>query len=86
MKFSHKLEGVLPAIDVIRAATCIAAELFRMEEEIGVVAPGSPADLIAVSGNPFDEIGLLGGQGEGIDLVMKDGVIHKMQSIDGKPE
>jgi len=69
--------AVLPAIDVIRAATCNAAELFRMESEIGVVAPGTRADLIAVKGNPVENIGLLSGQGEHIDFVMKDGVVHK---------
>ncbi len=54
-----------------------AAELFRMVGEIGVVATGARADLIAVDGNPLDDLNLLVGQGEHLDLIMKDGRIYK---------
>jgi imidazolonepropionase-like amidohydrolase len=68
---------VLPVAEVIRSATCYAAELFQMSGQIGVVAPGARADLIAVDGNPLDNLDLLVGQGEQIDLIMKDGRIYK---------
>lgn len=76
LEFKLRAE-VLAPLEIIRSATCYAAELFRMEGEIGVIAPGARADLIAVRGNPLDDIGLLSGQGERLDLIMKDGVIHK---------
>lgn len=69
--------AVLPAIEVIRSATCSAAELFRMDGDIGVVAPGARADLIALARNPLDDISVLAGQGEGVHLVLKDGVVMK---------
>ena len=42
----------LPAIDILRAATTIAARLLRMEGQIGTLAPGAHADLIVVDGKP----------------------------------
>ena len=69
--------AVLPTIEVIRAATCYAADLFRMEGEIGVVAVGARADLIAVDGNPIEDIELLVGQGEKLRLIMKGGTVFK---------
>jgi imidazolonepropionase-like amidohydrolase len=76
LEFKIRAE-VLPVAEVIRSATCYAAELFRKVGEIGVVAPGARADLIAVNGNPLDKIDLLVGQGEQLALIMKDGRIYK---------
>lgn len=76
LEFKLRAE-VLPPSEIIRSATCHAAELFRMEGEIGVIAPGARADLIAVNGNPLDNINLLCGQGDHLDLIMKDGAIYK---------
>ncbi|NDW02007.1 amidohydrolase family protein [Salipiger sp. PrR002] len=63
----------MPNQAVIRSATLDAARVLRMEGEIGVIAPGAHADLIAVRGNPLDDISVLAGQGEGISMVLKDG-------------
>jgi imidazolonepropionase-like amidohydrolase len=76
LEFKIRAE-VLPVLEVIRSATCYAAELFRMVGEIGVVAAGARADLIAVDGNPLDDLDLLVGQGERLALIMKDGRIYK---------
>jgi imidazolonepropionase-like amidohydrolase len=43
--------------------------------ELGVVAPGAFADIIAVSGDPLKEITEL----ENVKFVMKDGVVYKNQ-------
>jgi imidazolonepropionase-like amidohydrolase len=43
--------GMTP-LNAIRAATTTAAELLRMEKQIGTLEPGKFADLIAVKGNP----------------------------------
>ncbi len=60
-------------IDALRAATVRAAELLRMENRIGAIEPGKYADLIAVEGNPLDDIGVLGH----VRFVMKAGQIYK---------
>lgn len=66
-----------PTIDVIRSATCHAAELFRLAGEIGMVAENFRADLIVVDGNPIDNLNLLLDQGVHMPLIMKDGRIEK---------
>ena len=68
---------VLPAVDILRQATSINAELLNRGGELGVIAPGALADLMVVDGNPLDDIGLLSGQGEAVLLVMKGGVVFK---------
>ncbi len=64
---------VLPAAEVIRSATSIAARLLRKEGEIGCLTPGAWADLIVVNGNPLDDISLLTGQGKHIPLILQQG-------------
>lgn len=64
---------VLPAAEVIRSATSIAARLLRKEGEIGSLTPGAWADLIVVNGNPLDDISLLTGQGKHIPLILQQG-------------
>ncbi|MGP6157776.1 MAG: amidohydrolase family protein [Vulcanimicrobiaceae bacterium] len=44
---------------VIRSATVAAAQLLRMEGQIGVIAPGAHADLLVVEGDPLADLGLL---------------------------
>jgi imidazolonepropionase-like amidohydrolase len=68
---------VLPAIEVIRSATVNAAELLRMEGEIGIIAAGAHADLIVVDGDPLQDLSLLGGQGEHLLAIMKGGAFVK---------
>lgn len=67
---------VLPAAEVIRHATCNAARLFNMEDRIGEVRTGMLADLIAVDGNPLDDIELLMDPAR-IKLIMKEGRIFR---------
>ena len=61
---------------MIRSATTTAAELFNMTGEIGRVAPGLRADLIAVDGNPLEDLGLLQDPAR-LKLIVKDGDISK---------
>jgi imidazolonepropionase-like amidohydrolase len=68
---------VMSPFDIIRSATVVNAELLNRAGEIGVIAPGARADLIAVDGNPLADISLLDGQGEHITHIMKDGVFYK---------
>ncbi len=63
----------MPPIDVIKAATSKAAELLDMKGELGVVASGAYADIVAVSGDPLTNIDAL----KDVNFVMKDGVVFK---------
>lgn len=64
--------------DLIRQATVNAARLFRMESEIGQVAPGFTADLIVVRGNPLDDIEVLARPDRFLELVIQNGTfVHE---------
>ena len=64
--------GMAP-MDAIQAATSRAADMLDMIGEIGVIAPGAYAELIAVSGDPLKDIGEL----EHVKFVMQDGAVYK---------
>ena len=64
--------GMSP-MQAIQSATSVAAKLLRLENEIGAVKPGFLADLIAVNGDPLDDIGLL----KDVGFVMKGGIVVK---------
>jgi imidazolonepropionase-like amidohydrolase len=63
----------LPALDALRAATSVDARILRMQDLVGRISPGLLADLIAVEGNPADDIARL----HAVRLVMKDGVLYR---------
>jgi imidazolonepropionase-like amidohydrolase len=64
--------GMAP-MDAIQSATSRAAEMLNSQGELGTVAAGAYADLIAVAGNPLKDITELGK----VRFVMKDGEIFK---------
>lgn len=64
--------GMAP-IAALRSATSIDASVLHLSDQIGRVAPGLKADLIAVSGDPTRDIGAI----RRVALVMKDGVVYK---------
>ena len=63
--------GISP-LRALRAATSVAAELLQLDD-LGVIAVGKIADLIAMPGDPFADIDATGQ----VDFVMKNGVIYK---------
>lgn len=65
--------GVLPAVDLIRAATINGARLVRMDDQLGRIAENYEADLLAVDGNPMEDIGILAKPDETLKLIMKGG-------------
>jgi imidazolonepropionase-like amidohydrolase len=75
-EFMLRAEAMRP-FDIIRSATIVNAELLNRAGEIGVVAPGARADLIAVDGDPLADISVLDGQGERISHIVKGGVFYK---------
>ncbi|MGB7845324.1 MAG: amidohydrolase family protein [Candidatus Acidiferrum sp.] len=66
--------GMSP-MDAIQSATLRAAEMLESKGQLGVIAPGAFADIIAVSGDPLKDVGEL----ERVKFVMKDGAVYKDQ-------
>jgi imidazolonepropionase-like amidohydrolase len=64
--------GMKP-VDVLRSATSVNADVFHIGDEVGRIKPGLLADIIAVEGNPEDNIS----QVRKVKLVMKNGVLYK---------
>ena len=64
--------GMPPAV-ALQTATKHAADLLRVSDELGHIAPGHYADIVAVSGNPLENIRLM----ESVDFVMKGGKVYK---------
>ena len=61
----------------IQQATLVGAEILRMTDKLGVVKVGAIADLLVVDGNPLTDISCLLGQGDHIEVIIKDGKTYK---------
>jgi len=68
---------VFSPLEILRQATSTNAEILNASGEIGCVAPGACADLIAVRGNPLEDIELLAANGAQLSLIIKGGSMHK---------
>ena len=68
---------VLSAIDIIRSATTVGAQILRMEGKLGTLQAGAFADLILVDGDPLKDLGLFQEQGKHLAAIMKGGIFHK---------
>ena len=66
--------GMSP-MDAIKAATSRAAELLEMQGDLGVIANGAYADIVAVASDPLANIDAL----KSVNFVMKDGKVFKRQ-------
>jgi imidazolonepropionase-like amidohydrolase len=71
-EFLVKKAGFSP-MDAIKAGTSVAAELLGQSDAIGHLAPGMFADIVAVSGDPLQDITAL----QKVMFVMKDGVVFR---------
>ena len=72
-EFAYMVEAGMPALEAIRAATIHAATLLDQSTRLGSVEPGYAADIVAVAGDPLQDITLL----QRVGFVMKDGVVYK---------
>jgi imidazolonepropionase-like amidohydrolase len=70
-QFAYQVRCGQSPIEAIRSATMYAAELIGWDDRVGRVDPGYLADLVAVQGNPLDDIRLL----EDVRFVMKGAVM-----------
>lgn len=71
-EFGEMVTNGITPVRALKAATSVAAEML-MRDDLGVLAPGKAADLIAVSGDPFADITVM----ETVDFVMKAGRVYK---------
>ena len=72
-EFSREVEFGMTPMQAIQSATSRAAELLGKRGEIGVIAPGAYADLIAVASDPLADVNVL----KTVQFVMKDGVVFQ---------
>jgi imidazolonepropionase-like amidohydrolase len=77
-EFVYMVQAGMPPMYAIQAATTHAAALLKHSQDFGSVTAGKYADLVAVPGNPLDDIALM----KRVDFVMKAGTVYKR---DGKP-
>jgi imidazolonepropionase-like amidohydrolase len=70
-QFAYQVRCGQSTLGAIQSATIHAAELIRWDDRVGRIAPGCLADIIAVNGNPLQDIRLL----ENTTFVMKDGAV-----------
>ena len=72
-EFDYMVKFGMSPIEAIRSATVAAADMLDAKGEIGVVAPGAYADIIAVYGDPTRDIDAL----KNVSFVMKAGNVIK---------
>jgi imidazolonepropionase-like amidohydrolase len=71
-RYMVEILGATP-MEAITIGTLNTAKLIGVDRELGTVESGKLADLVAVAGNPLDDIGLLAK----VDFVMKGGIVVK---------
>jgi imidazolonepropionase-like amidohydrolase len=67
----------IPNADILKAMTITGYECAQVENERGPIKPGLAADLIAVRGNPLEDIDAL----RDVRFVMKDGLVFKRDGV-----
>lgn len=73
--FPYMVKFGMSPLEVVRSTTIRPAEMLGMTGQIGMIAPGAYADIIAVQGDPLNDIDALGK----VDFVMKDGQVFKAE-------
>ena len=74
-EFALMVAAGMPPMEAIVSATKSAADLLGESDRLGSISVGKYADVVAVKGNPIDDITLL----ENIGFVMKNGKIYKAE-------
>ena len=72
-QLSRMVQFGMTSMQALQAATINAATLLKKESLIGSISEGKLADIIAVEGNPLEDISTV----ENVKLVMKDGHVFK---------
>jgi imidazolonepropionase-like amidohydrolase len=80
-EFELMVEAGMPPMFALQAATVNAAQLLKHEQDLGSIAKGKIADVIAVPGDPVADISLM----KKVGFVMKDGVVYKLNGAPVEP-
>lgn len=72
-EFGYMVEAGMPPAEAILSSVKTASEVLGLEDEIGSIEAGKHADIIAVRGNPLEDITIL----EDVRFVMKGGRVYK---------
>ena len=72
-EFALMVEAGMPPLEAIRSATLSAALLLDQSNRMGSIEPGFVADIVAVSGDPLQDVRVL----QQVKFVMKDGLVYK---------
>jgi len=72
-EFELMCAGGMPPMKAIQSATLVAAQLLKVDDKLGTVEEKKIADLVAVKGNPLEDIALM----KSVKFVMKEGVVYK---------
>jgi imidazolonepropionase-like amidohydrolase len=76
----HQLADLgMSPLDALRAGTSVDAELLGVQNRLGVLEPGKLADIVAMPGDPTQNIRLT----EKVFFVMKEGVIYRNEQPSG---
>lgn len=73
-EFIYMVESGMPAMKVIQSATSVNALVLNLDDQIGQVKKGFVADLVAVKGNPLNNIRVM----KDVALVMKGGEVMRL--------
>jgi len=74
-QFARMVRFGMTPMQAIQAATSLAAEALGKEGQYGCVSAGCSADIIAVSGDPLDDVTAL----ETVNFVMKEGRVYRAE-------
>ena len=74
------------AVEALRSATSVNAELINMKDQLGVIKAGAIADLIVVDGDPLGDINVLTQPTEKMPFIMQAGAIVKNTLGSNKPQ
>jgi imidazolonepropionase-like amidohydrolase len=75
-EFELMVAAGMPPMFTLQAATINAATLLRKDKDLGTLAVGKIADVVAVPGDPIADISVM----KKVSFVMKDGVVYKLNS------
>jgi imidazolonepropionase-like amidohydrolase len=74
LQFPIMVEHGMTPMDAIRSATSVAARFIGRANQVGAIEEGRFGDLIAVRGDPLDDITIL----QDVDVVVKGGLVFKL--------
>jgi imidazolonepropionase-like amidohydrolase len=72
-EFKLMVDGGMPAMEAIRAATSVPAKFLDLDDKVGSIAVGKLGELVGVPGNPLEDVTVM----ERVVFVMKDNTVYK---------